>query len=892
MFAISYNTGHTGCVGGLNDGHANTPVQPAAPMRRPNSLQAPTVADTVFRFDRAELHTATRELRVDGQPVPLGARAFDLLQALVVHRERMLSKNELLDMVWPQLVVEENNLQVQVSALRKLLGAKAIVTVPGRGYRFAATVHAMQAESAVAPEMEHAPVPVRGPAGHLPALPSPLLGRETELVTVPALLREHRLVTLVGAGGMGKTSLARAVARDMGHVFADGIWIVELADVSDPDALPAAVARALQLNLPGRGDLRAELAARLQGRELLVLDSCEHLVWAVAALVEHLLHAQPGLRVLATSQEPLRLPEEHLLRLDALAVPGPDALGDAHAHGAVALFVARVRSVLPGFELDATHLAAVVDICRELDGMPLALEFAAARVPLLGVAGVRQHLAHRLRMLKSGTREGPTRHRTLRATLDWSHALLDDDEKKVFRRLGVFVGGFGLELAQQVVADAQTDAWSVLDLLGNLIDKSMVVLEAGSVPRYRLLETARAYACDQLELAGEWRAMQLAHAQCMLSVFDRRARMAMTGHEPMDHWVMQCTPEIENLGAAIEWATDAGERVLALDLVNLAAEFMVQAGRYPECLSWMRRVEPLIDAQIAPMAVARFKLGLAMVGLHGGIDGATRLRLLDDARLTFEQHPPQVVLVYTMCMRAYVAGICGELRLAQESLARAGELVQRPELAILRGVWLYIQGMVCRYEGRSNDAFAAFIEALPHVRKAGDGRTLFYLHNNLAAVHHEMGNLDEAVDQFRATLALLQASPRTDSEMQAFALNWYAHALTAQGALDEALLQVRRSLPHCRRTLGLRHFAGPLSLLAARQGRLREAALLLGCDDAARQRRGEVRTPFDTRTMHATLALVEAGHSHERIAVWRVQGTALDEEQTQTLVFGQAQGAV
>ncbi|KQP12791.1 winged helix-turn-helix domain-containing protein [Pseudorhodoferax sp. Leaf267] len=847
------------------------------------------MADTVFRFDRAELRPATRELRVDGQPVQLGARAFDLLQALVAHRERMLSKNELLDMVWPQLVVEENNLQVQVSTLRKLLGAKTIVTVPGRGYRFAATLHEVRSEpEPETPAMSVLSLPIaRGQAGNLPGPAQALVGREAELVTVPALLREHRLVTLLGAGGIGKTSLARAVAQQVGHAFADGVWMVELADVSDPAALPGAVARALQLNLPGRGDPHDELATRLQGHELLLLDNCEHLVWAVAALVEHLLQAQPALRVLATSQEPLRLPSERTLRLEALAVPGPEAVHEARSHGAVALFAARVQAVQPGFDLDTGNEAAVVDICRELDGMPLALEFAAARVPLLGVAGVRQHLAQRLRVLKSGTREAPTRHRTLRATLDWSHALLREDEKKVFRRLGVFVGGFGLELAQQVAADEATDAWDVLDLLGNLIDKSMVVLETGHVPRYRLLETARVYACDQLELTGEWRAMQLAHARCMLAVFDRRARIATAGFEPMDQWVLHCTPEIDNLHSAIEWATDAGERALALDLVNLAAEFMYQAGRYPECVLWMRRVQPLIDAQTPPLVAARFKLGLAMVGLHGGIDGPTRLQLLDEARATFEQHPPpQVVLLYTMCMRAYVAGICGDLALARSSLVRAGELVQQPHLAILRGVWLYIQGMVCRYEGRSEEAFASFTEALPYVRRAGDGRTLFYLHNNLAAVHHDMGHLDEAVERYRATLTLLQASPRTDSEMLAFALNWYAHALTAQGALDEALVQVRRSVPHCRRTLGLRHFAGMLSLLAARQGRLREAALLLGCDDAARQRRGEARTPFDARAMAGTLALVGATHPHERIAVWRVQGTALDEEQTQALILG------
>ncbi len=841
--------------------------------------------DTVFRFDQAELHLATRELRVDGQPVALGARAFDLLQALVTHRDRMLSKNELLEIVWPQLVVEENNLQVQVSTLRKLLGAKAIVTVPGRGYRFAATLLDEPAAPAAAPARPALPAS-RGQLGNLRE-PRALLGREADLLAVCALVRAHRIVSLLGAGGIGKTSLARGAAHQLWHGFAEGVWLVALADLADPAALPQAVARTLDISLPGREDPQLELAARLHGRMLLVLDNCEHMVWAVAPLVERLLAAQPGLHVLVTSQEPLRLGSERQVRLDPLAVPQEQAQDDALSHGAVALFVARVRAVLPGFALDADNRAAVVEICRALDGVPLALEFAAARVPLLGVDGVRQHLGQRLRVLNRGARDAPERHRTLRATLDWSHALLGEDEKKVFRRLGVFVGGFGLELAQQVVADETIDAWDVLDRLADLVEKSMVVLETGAVPHYRLLETARVYACDQLELAGEWRAMQAAHARSMLPLFDRRARIARLGLEPVNQWVQACVPEVDNLRSAIEWTTDAGERALALELVNLSAEFMYEAGRYPECVAWMRRAEPLIDGHTPELVVARFKFGMALVGLHGGLDAPTRLRLLDEALVTLERHPPQVVLVYTLCMRAYVAGICGDLRLARDSLERVQQIVQQtPALALMRGTTLYIEGMVCRYEGRPQQAFAAYTEAMPYVRQTGDGRTLFYLQNNIAAVHHEMGHLDEAVDQYRATLAHLEASPRTDAEMMAFLLHWYAHALTVQGALDEALALVRRSLPYCRRALGLRHFSGLLALLAARQGRLREAALLLGADDAARQRRGEARTPFDQRALSATLSLVGAAHAHERIAVWRVQGMALDEGQVVDLVFG------
>lgn len=854
-------------------------------------------AESIYRFDRAELNAASRELRLDGEPAQLGARAFDVLLALVTHRQRMLTKNELLDLVWPNLVVEENNLQVQVSALRKLLGAKAIVTVPGRGYRFAAALDGAPAADARGPAPVKAFAPTAAAAmhsefGNLPAGLPPLLGRDQDLAQLRELVRDHRLVSLLGAGGIGKTSLARALARDQAHRFRDGAWMVELAHVSDPGAVPAAVARALRIHLPGHADPALELAQRLRGRELLLLDNCEHLIEPVAALVGHLGATVPELHILLTSQEPLRLAAEQSMRLGTLAVPGDADTADAATHGAVLLFAARVAALQPGFRLDGSNLQAVVDICRALDGMPLALELAAARVPLLGVPGVRQHLGQRLRILNNGARDAPSRHRTLRATLDWSHALLSPLEQKVFRRLGVFVGGFGLELAQQVAADDSLDAWTVLDLLGNLIDKSMVVLEAGATPRYRLLETARAYAFEALEAAGEWERLRAWHARCMRSAIDRPARAGRIGFESMDAWVMACIPEIDNLRSAIEWACgDAGhggDPALALELVNTAAVLMYQAGRYADGVRWMRLAEPLVDDGTPPFVVAEFCTGLVMVGLHGGVSAPERMKLLERARRIFEQEVARKEatevqeargrLVIALCMSAYVGAVTADFESAEQHLARALELIEQPQMQGFRGLWLYNCGMVRRYQGRTEDALAAFSQSLPLNRKGGDARTLFYVLNNLAALHQEIGHIDEAVDQFRAMIEHLRRSPLTDAQMMAFALNWYAHALTVQGTLAEAQAQVMQSLPHCRRSLGLRHFAGMLALLAARQGRLRDAMRLVGCDDAARARRGEVRSQTDSRTLDAVLALVGASHPPVEVAAWRLEGAGLDED--------------
>jgi len=870
--------------------------------------------DSIYRFDNVELRPATRQLLVDGQPASLGARAFDVLSALIAHRERMLTKNELLELVWPNVVVEENNLQVQVSALRKLLGPQAIVTIPGRGYRFAAGLDALPAFSAanVSAGASNASAAVtasaasgrqamqvatsaaralRSDTGNLPAVLPPLLGRDAEQATLRKMVKQHRLLSLLGPGGIGKTSLACAVARQVAHDFQGGAWIVELAGVSDPAALPGAVALSLGIQLSGHADAGAELAERLRGSELLVLDNCEHLVEPVAALVTQLLEAVSNLHLLVTSQEPLRLASERPMRLGALAVPEHAALADAATHGAVALFLARASALQPGFRLDQSNVEAVVDICRDLDGLPLALELAAARVPLLGVQGVHKHLASHLHVLKNSVRDAPTRHRTLRSTLDWSHALLSSEEQTVFRRFGVFAGGFGLELAQQVASDDHIDAWAVLDHLGNLVDKSMVVVDAGPVPRYRLLETARAYAREQLETTGEWDSLRQWHARCVRSALDRAERAARLGFaETTDQWVLACSPEIDNLRIAIEWAcSPGGDGALALALVNIAAVLMYQAGRYPECVRWMQMAEPLIDEARTPVqVVGEFSLGLALVGLHGGISAQRRMQLLDRACDIFEQQPSSHgLLALTLCSNAYVAAVAGDFDSAERRLAQCSALVEQPALRAFKGTWLYCTGMVRRYQGQSAQALAAFAQALPLVRTEGNARTLFHVLNNLAAAHHELGHVDEAVAQFRRLIEHLQRSPLTDAQMMAFALNWYAHALVGQGALEEAHAQVLRSLPYCRRSLGLRHFAGMLALLAARQGRLREAALLVGCDDAARSRRGEKRSPSDERMIAAALAPIGSAHPAGLVEAWRLEGAGLDEDATAALMSEQ-----
>ena len=468
-----------------------------------------------LRFGSARLDVERRQLLIDGRPAKLGARAFDVLLALVERRDRAVGKNELFELVWPDVVVEENNLQVHISALRKLLGPQTIATIPGRGYRFMAELDTSAHDSMA---FANPPPPVTSAASATPTNLSPphelLYGRDDDARAVGELLRTHTQVSIVGASGIGKTRLALAVANAQHERFPDGVWWVELAALSDGALVAGAIARALGVRVGDeRPVLETVIALLRKHTALLVLDNCEHLLDAAAECARALLRSVPALRILVTSQEALHTAEEQVYRLGSLPVAGTL---DAPA-AAVELFVARARAADPRLQLTAANVSAITEICRRLDGMPLAIELAAARARLLGLEGLRARLDERFHILTGGTRAVLRRHQTLRAAIEWSYGLLTPDEQTVFRRLGAFVGGFTLELAQDVAADEQIDRWAVLDLLGHLVDKSLVIADGDDLPRYRLLETVRAFALEKLAAAGETPALLRRHAEALLA---------------------------------------------------------------------------------------------------------------------------------------------------------------------------------------------------------------------------------------------------------------------------------------------------------------------------------------------------------------------------------------
>ena len=405
-----------------------------------------------YRFGRFELHPATRQLLVDGQPAVLGSRAFDVLLALVERRERLVTKDELLELAWPGVVVEENNLQVQISALRKLLGPRTIATIAGRGYRFAHVVDAAGAP----PPVGQLARPTPAPRTHnLPADLDTFIGRERDLAAVLSMLRckDVRLVTLTGPGGMGKTRLGLRVAANLLEEYPQGVFWVELAPITDAEQVIPRIAATLQVKEVAGKTLNESLIEYLRARQiLLVLDNFEQVIRA-APQVTGLLAGAPGLKILVTSRETLHVRGENDFAVQPLSVPDTahrKTVAVISQYEAVALFIHRARAASHGWAIDEGSASAVAEICARLDGLPLAIELAAARSRLLTPQAMLEKLADRLQTLTGGPRDLPARQQTIRNTIEWSYELLEDVEKLLFARLAVFVGGWSAEAAQAI----------------------------------------------------------------------------------------------------------------------------------------------------------------------------------------------------------------------------------------------------------------------------------------------------------------------------------------------------------------------------------------------------------------------------------------------------------
>ena len=587
-------------------------MNPASP-RRPAGIA----------FGRFQVWPDRRDLLADGQPLRLGGRAFDVLLALLEARGAVVSREALKARVWPNQTVEDNNLAAQIVALRKALGEERglIRTVAGRGYQFTGETRALPA-AAEASEVATSPAaePIQAPT-NLPEQVTELIGREQELAEVLALLASSRLVTLTGPGGIGKTRLALAAARQLLPDFADGVWIAEFSAIADPGLVASTVAAAVGLQ-PGVGVTSPQLVAQALGhrRLLLILDTCEHVIDAGAAMAEALLQAGSGVRILATSREPLRVEGEHIYPVPPLALPAPEA-EDPWRFGAVRLFAARSGAWGVQVSDDQRVAAAIAGICRQLDGIPLAIELAAARAATLGIEGLGAHLADRFGLLTGGRRTAMPRHQTLRATLDWSYDLLSEAERVFLRRLAVFAGAFSAEAVSAVAANAAPTTLEVVDGLSNLITKSLLAAEVkGPVARYRLLDTMRAYALEKLKASGEHERLLRHHAEYYQHLFERAEVESET--RPTVEWFDDYGWCIDNLRAALDWAfSPEGDASVGVALTAAAARLWVNLSLLDECRSRVEQALAVYNMGEPGDPRLEWKLysGLAISSLWGSV---------------------------------------------------------------------------------------------------------------------------------------------------------------------------------------------------------------------------------------------------------------------------------
>jgi predicted ATPase/class 3 adenylate cyclase/DNA-binding CsgD family transcriptional regulator len=615
------------------------------------------------------------------------------------------------------------------------------------------------------------PLRVAKPVGaqHLPAHLTTFVGRDTDMREVPRILEGHRLVTLTGTGGVGKTRLAVQIASRMAPGFGDGVWFVDLAPVTEAEGLPVAVARVLGLpDQPGRSTEDTVLEFLGGKHAVVVLDNCEHLLDASAAFVTAILGGCPGLTVLATSREPIGIAGEAIWRVASLSL----------ADEAVELFVDRACQVRPDFSIaDDDGATAVTEICRRLDGIPLAIELAAARVRVLALAEVVHSLHDRFRLLTGGARTAVRRQQTLRASVDWSYALLTEPERILLRRLAVFMGGFDLQAAQAVAGADQVASYQVLDMLTLLVDKSLVVAEtAGGRTRYHLLETIRQYAQEKLGESGEADALRARHCEHYTAA---AARLETPGQARLDMLAAETEVEFDNLQAAFTWSLENSDAERALDLASALTPLWLMRGRIQQGLAWFEAVvgeDNLGGRDLAQGVLART---LADYAVLGGIFGIPDVIAQAERAVAIARELDDPALLVRTLTGA-IAAACHDVEAAAphiaETIDRARALGDTWRLSQALN-WRALEALVS--SGYPIPACADAEEGLRLAEATGDGFIARMCRNWWGMALWFRGDLAAAAVEFRAVVADAEAA--RDGITQLLGLIGLGSVLTYQG---------------------------------------------------------------------------------------------------------------
>jgi predicted ATPase/DNA-binding winged helix-turn-helix (wHTH) protein len=746
-----------------------------------------------MRFGPFDLSVGERILRRDGQVLPLGGRALDILIYLADRPGGVIAKQELIDRVWPDVTVEEGSLRVHVAAIRKALGDgqfgnRYIANIKGRGYSFVGSVVPL----AVGKESRNAKFRHQG---RLPVRPM-MIGREAVVSKVSDKIRNERLVTLLGPGGIGKTTIALAVGRAVAEEFGGKAYFVDLESLTDPRHVAGAVATSLGLALKSK-DPALELVDLVRSRKLLIiLDNCEHVIEAVAALADQLFRQTEEIHVLTTSRELLKVEGEHCYQVPPLDCPPDGAAQSANAvlrYPATQLFVQRVAARAGSFVLTDEEAPFVAEMCRKLDGLPLAIELAAGQVAALGIKNTVARLMSRLELLRLSRRAIAIRHRTLKATLDWSYNLLTDGERIVLRRVAPFVGHFTLEGARYVAGELGLGTGEIVDAIAGLVEKSLIAARIDETQaQYRLLDTTRAYALEKLQEHAEVDVVLRRHAEYVVGYLESQ-RVALRGlakteraaanpnlsgkSRPAPAWspgprgntqiatersaISTRSGQLGNIRAALEWSFGPnGDDEIATRLAAASTQLFLELSLLIECRVWAERaIARLGDQHKNSRREMEISTSLSLALMHS--EGSSEL-----VRQAFSR-------------ALDVASIQGDVAY---------------ELQLLSGLSRYY-----RWNGDINAALDIASRSKEVALKSKDDDDMAVAEAMLGAAHHLAGNQLVALDHFKSGLSHSASSWRFRAGQHLFhhsslLLVGMARCLLFRGLLDDSLGYAKRAI--------------------------------------------------------------------------------------------------
>jgi predicted ATPase/DNA-binding winged helix-turn-helix (wHTH) protein len=726
--------------------------------------------EEIFTFGSFRLIPARRILFKDGKPLRLGSRAFDILTSLTERAGQTISKEELIARAWPGTVVEEASLSVQVAALRKALddgrtGTRHIATLSGRGYAFIAPVtreNALLATAAPTGTVE---------VGNLPVLLTRVVGRDGVISRLAQQLVRCRFLTIVGPGGIGKTTVAVALAGVVRASYGDGAWYVELASLSDPNLVPSALCALLGIALLGANPLSG-LAASLRDKHILiVLDSCEHVIGAAAALAEAILKAAPHAGIVATSREPLRAEGEWLHRLASLELPPQErasaTAAEALGYSAVELFNEHATAATDRFALYDADVPAVLEICRRLDGVPLAIELAAARVDTLGVSELTALLDDRFGVLTSGRRTALPRQQTLRATIDWSYNLLPELEQVIFGRLAHFRGAFTIDAAVAVAIDERITVTNVIEGVANLAEKSLLATDiTGNITRHRLLDTTRLYALGKLDERGELQSAARRHAEYYQGLFDRAEGEART--RPISEWLGDYSRHLDNLRAALDWCfSPVGSPEIGVALTATAIPLWLHLSLLHECRTRVEKALTILRSGSRTDAQREMKMLAAL------------------AQTSF-----------------YTKGAINEIEVVWTKTLQIAQLLDNAEyqLRALWGLWAFrITAGQCRLSLETAQEFSRLARTQPDQDQIGErmvGLSQHFLGNQASARRH----FEHLLANFALSTPKLHHVVRFGYDQRVAARSNLARVLWLQGYPRQASLTAEAAVEEARAT--------------------------------------------------------------------------------------------